>query len=67
MIGQGFQKRARPEDAKPVGMAIIKYAEDGTAVCSCRGWAFWHRREKVREDAIDRHLAKRHRGRGIRM
>lgn len=63
----GFQKRVKPEDAKPVGLARISYADDGTVVCSCGGWTYWHRREKVREDAIDRHLLRKHDGRGIRL
>jgi hypothetical protein len=64
--GTGFQKRLRPEDAKPVGLAVISYSDIG-AVCSCGGWSYIHRRRKVLEDAIDRHLTKRHDGRGIRL
>lgn len=51
---------------RPVSLAVIKY--DGpTASCSCGSWSFTHYREKVRENAIDRHLRKRHHGRGIRI
>lgn len=64
--GAGFQKRAKPEDAKPVGLAVIR-TEGITATCSCKGWSRTHARDKVREDSIDRHLAKRHNGRGIRL
>ena len=54
---------------KPYGVGVIKFdphAEHGpTVFCSC-GWKFRHRREKVREDRVDSHLAKKHRG-GIRL
>lgn len=61
----GFQKRTRPEDYKEVGLARISY-EGAETFCSC-GWSYGHSRDKVREDAIDKHLAKRHEGRGIRL
>lgn len=64
MIG-GFQKRVKPEHFKNVRLARISYS-GMSAVCSC-GWTTHHRRATVREDAIDRHLAKRHDGRGIRL
>lgn len=63
--GTGFQKRTKPSKFKPVGMAIVKTLAEH-AECSC-GWTNSHSREKVREDAIDRHLNKRHNGRGLRM
>lgn len=67
-MGEGFRKRTSPKEWKDVRLARISY--HGThlvvAQCSC-GWSFGHNREKVREDAIDRHLAKRHEGRGIRL
>lgn len=51
--------------AKKVGLARISY--DGMFVaCSC-GWTYGHIREKPRENAIDRHLDKKHNGRGIRL
>jgi hypothetical protein len=59
---QGFQK--------PGGLARITYDPHGehgsTVKCSC-GWRYRHKREKVREDAIDRHINKKHQGRGIRI
>lgn len=61
---EGFQKPLRPKKTKEVRMARISYHEDG-AVCSC-GWVVRHLREKVVEDSIDRHLAKKHKGRGFR-
>jgi len=64
--GAGFQKPRRSSQFKQVGLARIRYHDDGHVECSC-GWAVGHNREKVREDAIDRHLAKRHGGRGIRL
>lgn len=63
-----------PEDhRKPVSqpgsvdvtLARISY-EGIHAACSC-GWIFGHSREKVREDAVDRHLTKKHEGRGFRL
>lgn len=45
-------------------LAMISY-DDVTVACSC-GWDYYHPREKIRENAIDRHLNKRHEGRGIR-
>lgn len=64
--GEGFQKRTPPHRFKPVRLARITYYGDTRVDCSC-GWSFGHVREKVREDAIDRHLEKRHSGRGIRL
>lgn len=61
----GFQKRVSTPGAKTTNLARI--SRDGIyALCSC-GWAFGHARDKVREDAVDRHLDKRHDGRGIRL
>lgn len=62
----GFQKPLDDGKRKKVGLAIINYGDKGYAICSC-GQAFTQRREKVREDAIDRHLAKKHGGRGMRL
>lgn len=58
-------EKITPENWKQVGMAVIQYQGTGVG-CNC-GWAYAHAREKVREDAIDRHLNKRHNGRGIRI
>lgn len=63
--GQGFQKRTDPKDWTQPRMALISYYADGVK-CSC-GWFNTAKREKVREDAIDRHLDRRHNGRGVRM
>lgn len=65
----GFQKPIDDGKRKNVRLARITYGEsDGLvfAQCSC-GKPFVQRRDKVREDAIDRHLAKKHNGRGIRL
>lgn len=71
MRGEGFQKPlSDPASAKPVGLAVISYERIGIrqyAVCSCGGWSHSHNRPKVLEDAVDRHLSKRHDGRGIRL
>lgn len=73
----GFQKPLRPQmkggrakrGAKPkdLGMAVITYPRAGMAVCSCGTWAYKHPREKVLEDAIDKHTERKHGGLGIRM
>jgi hypothetical protein len=60
----GFQKPVS-QPAKRVGVAVVTYEGD-TARCSC-GWGYAHQREKVREDAVDRHLRKKHNGRGVRI
>jgi hypothetical protein len=61
---EGFQK-PRGQSVKPVGLAVVK-TDGGVASCSC-GWEYGHTRDKVREDAVDRHLDKKHNGRGIRL
>ena len=61
----GFQKPAQPKNYRQVGMAVVSYS-GANAVCSC-GWSTHHMRAAVREDSIDRHLTKRHEGRGIRI
>lgn len=62
---QGFQKPLSQPGAKEVGLAVISY-EGEAAACSC-GWVVRARREKVREDSVDRHLNRKHDGRGIRI
>jgi hypothetical protein len=64
MKGAGFQKPVSEPGKRQVGLAVVSY-DGGRAQCSC-GWGFTHTREKVREDAIDRHLDRKHQGRGIR-
>jgi len=66
--GAGFQKpRHTPEKFREVGLARVTYEGDGRVVCSCGGWAYSHVRAKVLEDAIDRHIKRKHGGRGIRL
>lgn len=63
----GFQKPIDDGSRKAVGLAKIRYSkETGITSCSC-GQPFTQRRAKVREDAIDRHIAKKHKGKGIRL
>lgn len=64
--GDHQPKIADPAKAKDVGLAVITYG-DGWATCSCAGWSGMHRRAKVLEDMIDRHLNRKHDGRGIRL
>jgi hypothetical protein len=47
------------------GVAFVNYSDSG-ASCSC-GWTAQHRRAKVLEDRIDRHLHRAHKGLGVRM
>lgn len=63
---QGFQKPLRSPSRRAVGLARISYVDGGGVVCSC-GWTYVHVREKVREDAVDRHINRKHNGRGIRL
>lgn len=37
-----------------------------TVGCKC-GWTKRHERERVREDALDRHFAEKHNGMGFRL
>lgn len=61
----GFQKPLDDGKRKPVRVAVITTG-DGHAQCSC-GAVFTQSRDKVREDAIDKHLNKKHNGGGIRL
>lgn len=62
----GFQKPRRPAQTKTVGLAVIRYVANDEATCSC-GEQITHKRTKVLEDRIDKHLARKHGGRGIRL
>lgn len=65
----GFQKPLDDGKRKKVKMPVVRYGKVGDrefAECSC-GKPFTHPREKVREDAIDRHFLIKHNGRGIRL
>lgn len=63
---QGFRKPIDTGQRKGVRIARISYTEDGYAKCSC-GQPFKQPREKPREDAIDKHLNRKHGGRGFRL
>lgn len=54
---------SEPAEWKPGGIARISESDNAIA-CSC-GWAKVHPREKVRGDAAQRHLDKRHDGQGL--
>lgn len=61
-----------PTKAREVGLAVIRIeTSTGTSInagsCSCNGWVKVHRRLKVVEDAAQRHLDKKHNGRGLWM
>lgn len=57
------KKTAPCEDVK---VAVLTYKDAITIQSSC-GWSYRHKREKVREDAADRHVARRHDGKAIRL
>jgi hypothetical protein len=61
----GFQKPLNPEKTAPVSLAIVRTVDE-RSTCSC-GQSFEHRREKVREDWIDRHINRKHNGTGVRL
>jgi hypothetical protein len=58
-------KLVDPAKAKPVGLAVIRQPEPGAIMCSCGGFTFIHQRAKVRDDRAQRHLDKKHQGRGV--
>lgn len=65
---EGFQKQTKRDRVpKEVRVAVISYQSDGSVVCSCGGWTYRHIRRKVTEDAIDKHITKRHNGMGFRL
>lgn len=59
----GFQKPSHPP-VKSVGLATITDDPRGVVMCSCR-WSKIHVRKKVREEAAEKHLTKKHNGRGV--
>jgi hypothetical protein len=61
--GNRKNKTAQCEDVR---IAVLTYKDAETIQSSC-GWKYRHKREKVREDAADRHVAKRHEGQAIRL
>ncbi len=59
-------RKVPPHQWQDVRLAVITYSGAG-ARCSC-GWKSRQaRRSNVLENSIDRHLAKRHEGKGIRL
>ena len=60
---EGFQKPFRPTARREVRLAVISEKRDGVT-CNC-GWVFAHPRAKVFRDRAQKHVDKRHSGRGI--
>jgi hypothetical protein len=56
----------KPEQWTEVRMAVVTYTHSDRVECNC-GWSRTHPRSKILENAIDRHFAKRHQGKGIRL
>lgn len=69
MVLEGFRKPIDTGKRVEVRLAVIKYSDvDGRMVAECNcGQPFVQPRFKVLEDAIDRHIDKKHNGRGIRL
>jgi hypothetical protein len=64
---RGFQKPVDDGKRRKVGMAVVSRDRvTGIMRCSC-GQPFMHQREKPRENAIDKHIERKHQGRGIRL
>lgn len=59
------QTKRAPAKCRSVNVVVV-YCNGDDISASC-GWTTSHPREKVREDRIDAHLAKRHNGRGLRL
>lgn len=65
--GAGFQKPVDSGKRREVGMAVVSRDRvTGIMRCSC-GQPFMHERDKPRENAIDKHIARKHSGMGIRL
>lgn len=64
-INDHLTKLSDPTKAKPVGLAIIREPLAGSIQCSCGGFTFIHERKKVRDDRAQKHLDRKHDGRGI--
>ncbi len=63
---EGFRKPFRPGKVREVRVAVISRTDSGAVVCSC-GWRHSMARLKVLDDAVDRHVEKRHGGQGLRL
>lgn len=56
--------RLRKPKTQAVGLATIYTNTEGVHHCSC-GWRVYHARTKVREERAQKHIDKKHDGRGI--
>lgn len=62
---QGFQKPIHTAARRNVKIAAVQDSPDLNAIsCTC-GWVKTHARKKVREDAAEAHLTKKHGGIGV--
>ncbi len=62
---EGFQKPLRAQKTKAVGLALVSEG-DGYAQCSC-GKSVIHRRRKVIETRMEKHVNEKHGGRAVWM
>jgi hypothetical protein len=63
------QAPLNPGTVREVGLATITMGQAAGmeyGQCSC-GWGAYHKRLKVLDDRIDKHIRKSHNGRGIRL
>lgn len=60
---EGFQKPLDDGKRKQVRIAVIRTG-DGGALCSC-GAPFTQRRKKPRDEAIQKHVNKKHGGQAL--
>lgn len=59
-------RRLKPHQWTEVQLGVVRYEEWNEVACNC-GWRYRHDRNKIRENAVDRHFTKRHGGSGIRL
>ena len=63
VVLDGFQKPVSQPGKKEVRLAVL-HTDGIYRTCSC-GWAYGAERKKVRDDAAQRHLDRKHKGRGL--
>ena len=62
----GFQKPEKVVGTKKVSVGVVSYQTAQSVRCNC-AWTYKHQRNKVLEDAIDKHIRTKHGGQGFRM
>lgn len=62
----GFQKPEKEPVRRGFSVGVVAYTSEQSVRCNCR-WTYKHQRNKVLEDAIDKHIRTKHGGQGFRM